>query len=100
VTLDERLERADTVFYLDYPIHLCLTRLIRRIWTYRGRTRPDMTEGCPERFDLEFLIYLMRGNSGPRVRTEQQLQRHKNKIARLRSPDDLQRWMDLLPTVA
>ena len=99
-TLAERLERADTVVYLDYPIRLCFTRLIRRVWTYRGRTRPDMTEGCPERFDLEFLIYLIRWNSGPRPRTEQALSGHEHKIIRLRSPDDLRRWMDLLPTVA
>ena len=99
-TLTERLERADTVVYLDYPIRLCVTRLLRRIWTYRGRTRPDMTEDCPERFDFGFLIYLMRWNSGPRLRMEAKLKGHEDKIIRLRSPDELQRWMDLLPAVA
>jgi adenylate kinase family enzyme len=98
-TLAERLGRADTVVYLDYPIRLCVTRLLRRIWTYRGRTRPDMTEGCPERFDLEFLIYLLRWNSGPRVRTEARLKGYEAKIIRLRSPDELRRWMDSLPAV-
>ena len=99
-TLAPRLARADTVVYLDYPIRLCLWRLMRRIWTYRGRTRPDMTEGCPERFDLEFLVYLMRWNSGPRIRTEARLKGHENKIVRLRGPGELRRWMDLLSTVA
>lgn len=99
-TLTERLERADTVLYLDYPISLCLRRVFRRIWTYRGRTRPDMTEGCPERFDLEFTFYLMRWNSGPRIRTEQKLLGHESKVIRLRNPDELQRWMDSLPAVA
>jgi adenylate kinase family enzyme len=99
-TLKERLSRADTVVYLDYPIRLCVARLLRRIWTYRGRTRPDMTEGCPERFDFEFLIYLLRWNSGPRVRTEQRLKGHEHKIIRLRSPDELQRWMDSLSSAA
>jgi adenylate kinase family enzyme len=98
-TLAERLGRADTVVYLDYPIRLCVTRLLRRIWTYRGRTRPDMTEGCPERFDLEFLIYLLRWNSGPRVRTEARLKGYEAKIIRLRSPDELRRWMDSMPAV-
>lgn len=98
--LAERVENADTVVYLDYPIRLCVWRVIRRLWTYRGRTRPDMTEGCPERFDLEFLLYLVRWNSGPRVRTEQQLLGDEDKIVRLHSPQELRRWMDLLPTVA
>lgn len=100
-TLAQRLDRADTVVYLDYPIRLCLWRIVRRIWTYRGRTRPDMTEGCPERFDPEFIVYLIRWNSGPRLRTEERLPEHEDKVIRLRSPADLQRWMDSLsPTIA
>lgn len=96
-TLTERLVRADTVVYLDYPIRLCVTRLLRRIWTYRGKTRPDMTEDCPERFDLGFLFYLMRWNSGPRLRMEAKLTGHEDKIIRLCSPDALENWLDSLP---
>ena len=95
-TLGERLVRADTVIYLDYPIRLCVARLLRRIWTYRGTTRPDMTKGCPERFDLGFLFYLMRWNSGPRLRTEARLKGNEDKVIRLRSPDELENWMDSL----
>lgn len=97
-TLTERLERADTVVYLDYPIHLCVTRLLKRIWTYRGRSRPDMPEGCPERFDLGFLFYLMRWNSGPRIRMETKLKGHEHKVIRLNGPDELKIWLDSLPT--
>jgi adenylate kinase family enzyme len=95
-TLSQRLERADTVIYLDYPISLCVRRLLWRIWTYRGRSRPDMTENCPERFDLGFLIYLLRWNSGPRVRMERQLIGHEHKIIRLQNPLELQRWSNSL----
>lgn len=95
-TLADRLERADTVIYLDFPIRLCVARLLRRIWTYRGRSRPDMTPDCPERFDLAFLFYLMRWNSGPRPRTEQRLKGFEDKLIRLPSPEALQRWLDQL----
>ncbi|MBL7816978.1 MAG: hypothetical protein JNL70_18285 [Saprospiraceae bacterium] len=57
-TLPIRIERADTIIYFDYPIWLCLWRVIKRIWTYHGKTRPDMTEGCHERLDFEFLHYV------------------------------------------
>lgn len=93
-TLVERLPRSTSVIYLDYPISLCVARLLRRIWTYRGRTRPDMTEGCPERFDLAFLFYLLRWNSGPRVRTERRLKGHEDKVIRLSGPSELARWID------
>lgn len=99
-TMEPRLARADTVVYLDYPIRLCLWRLLRRIWTYRGRTRPDMTEGCPERFDLAFFFYVLTWNRGPRVRTEEKLKDHKGKIVRLKSPRALQAWLDALPDLA
>ncbi len=99
-TLAQRLERADTVVYLDFPVGLCVARVLRRIWTYRGRSRPDMTEGCPERLDLAFLIYLMRWNSGPRPRTEAKLKGHEGKVIRLKSPAALRDWMATLAKAA
>ena len=93
-TLPVRLARADTVIYLDYPISLCVARLFKRLWAYRGKTRPDMTEGCPERFDLGFLLYLLQWNAGPRPRTEAQLQGYVGKIIRLRTPADTRRWVE------
>lgn len=96
-TLEGRLRRADTVVYLDYPIRLCVWRLLRRIATYRGRTRPDMTEGCPERFDLEFFLYLLAWNTGPRPRTEARLRGYEGRIIRLANPRALQNWLKSLP---
>lgn len=91
-TLAPRLERADTVIYLDFPIRLCLWRLIRRILTHRGRARPDMPEGCPERFDLAFLWYVINWNSGPRLRTEATLTAYAGNLIRLTSPAMLADW--------
>jgi adenylate kinase family enzyme len=95
-TLAERLERADTVLYLDYPIRLCVARLFRRIWMYRGETRPDMTEGCPERFDLGFLFYLLQWRSGPGPRTEAKLASYKGMLIRFNKPRDLQQWIETI----
>lgn len=57
-TLDMRIAKADTIIYFDFPTWQCLYRVIKRIWIYNGVTRPDMTEGCPERLDFEFLHYV------------------------------------------
>jgi len=96
-TLDLRLHRADTVVYLDFPIALCLWRVLRRVLRYRGRTRPDMTDGCPERFDLEFFRYILFWNWGPGPRTEAHLRGHEGKVVRLRGPKALERWLATLP---
>lgn len=91
-TLAPRLARADTVIYLDFPIRLCLWRLVKLILTHRGRSRPDMPEGCPERFDAAFFWYVITWNSGPRVRTEARLAGYQGNLVRLRSPRALAQW--------
>jgi adenylate kinase family enzyme len=91
-TLRPRLERADAVIYLDYPIRLCLWRLIKRIWTTRGQVRADMAEGCPEQFDFSFLIYVARWNSGPKLRLESNIAGYSDKIIRMKSPRALLEW--------
>ena len=90
--LAPRLERADTVIYLDFPVRLCLWRLAKRIVTHRGRARPDMPEGCPERFDAAFFWYVMNWNSGPRVRTEAELKGYAGTVIRLTGPAMLADW--------
>ncbi|MCG8492470.1 MAG: AAA family ATPase [Sneathiellales bacterium] len=54
-----RLARADAVIFLDFPLRICFPRVLWRSLKYRGQVRPHMAEGCPERFDLEFLSYVL-----------------------------------------
>jgi len=54
-TMDMRLAYCDTVVFLDFPRHTCTWRVIRRSITYRGRTRPDLADGCPEKLDWSFI---------------------------------------------
>lgn len=54
-TMDMRLAACDTVLFLDLPRHVCTWRVLKRAARYRGRTRPDLAEGCPEKIDLAFL---------------------------------------------
>jgi adenylate kinase family enzyme len=48
-TFDYRLEACDTVIFLDIAGPICLWRVLKRAILYRGKTRPDMAEGCHER---------------------------------------------------
>jgi adenylate kinase family enzyme len=54
-TREMRMQAADTIIFLDLPTRVCLYRILKRTIKYYGRSRPDMTEGCDERFDLEFI---------------------------------------------
>lgn len=53
-TFGLRLQYADFCIFLDYPQTLCVKSVYERAEKYRGKTRPDMTEGCTERVDAEF----------------------------------------------
>jgi adenylate kinase family enzyme len=57
-----RFHRADTVIWIDLPIWLCLWRAFARMLFNFGRTRPDLSPGCPERFDIAFYAYIWNWN--------------------------------------
>lgn len=54
-TREMRMRAADTIIILDLPRRVCLYRILKRTVKYYGKSRPDMTEGCNERLDLEFI---------------------------------------------
>ncbi|MFM5955410.1 MAG: topology modulation protein [Novosphingobium sp.] len=92
-TLPLRIARADTVVWLDYPTHLCLRRALKRWWNFRGTSRPDMTEGCPERLDLEFLLYIAAFRSNWQARNAAALAGFAGLVVRLKSPAQAQDWL-------
>ena len=57
-TMDVRLAAADTVIFLDLPRLRCLWRVVKRRVKHHNQTRPDMTEGCPERLTGAFLRFV------------------------------------------
>ena len=67
-TISERLKRCDTVIYLDFSRFACLLGVAKRVLTTYGTVRPDMAEGCPERFDLDFLKWIWNFNKNHRER--------------------------------
>ena len=58
-SFDLRMPRADMIVWLDPPTWICLLRALKRAVTLWGRTRPDMAPGCPEKFDLEFFLWIL-----------------------------------------
>lgn len=58
-TFENRVARADTLIWLDLPVSARLWRVVCRTFAYRGRSRPDMPDGCVQRFDRNTLSLLM-----------------------------------------
>ena len=72
-TLPKRLERCDTVIYLDFTRMRCLTGWIGRVIKNWGKARPDMAPGCAEWFDPEMAGWIWSFNKNNRSRYREML---------------------------
>ena len=71
-TMDIRMEKADTIIFLDYSTTVCLWRVISRAFKNRGKTRPDINSQCREKLDWEFLKFVatFRQKKAPEIRAK------------------------------
>lgn len=73
-TMEMRMEACDTVFFLDYPVEVCLSGMEER----RGKPRPDMpwveTEG-----DEEFIAFIKNYSTDSRPQVMELLGRYSDK---------------------
>lgn len=56
---DRRLAESDRILILAFGRWACLRRVMERTRRYRGKTRPDMREGCTEKLDAEFVRWVL-----------------------------------------
>ncbi|MEM8557749.1 MAG: DNA topology modulation protein [Bacteroidota bacterium] len=101
-TLDARLAAADTVVFLDLPRWLCLWRVVKRRLQYRGRTRPDMTDGCPERLTGEFIhwVWTYRAERRPQILQKLHAVKHDKQVVILQSRQQVGRFLSTLPSAS
>jgi adenylate kinase family enzyme len=94
-TIEPRLERADTVLFLDLPRSVCLWRVFKRWVRYRGRSRPDLGPGCPERLSWEFMVWIWNYPKQSRPRVMEQIEVHSanTEIVVLRSQKEIDRFL-------
>lgn len=79
ITFAERIARADTIIFLDFPARTRVWRVLVRMFKFRGQTRPDLPTGCPERVDLTFLPWVWGySKRGGRARAFKILDEHKS----------------------
>ena len=92
-TLELRAKHADLIIFLDYSHIICLYRACKRAWTYRGTTRPDMGEGCPEKIDWEFIRWIWRYPKDARPKMLELMSKADLDVLILGSPKETERWL-------
>lgn len=91
---EERLRRADLVVWLDHPRRVCLRRIAKRVWTESGKVRPDMGEGCPERFDASFVRWVWDWKRTHRPGVLDRMLNSPTAWVWLRHPRHTARWLE------
>ena len=99
-TLDVRIQKCDTIIFLDLSRWLCLWRITTRAFRYRNGQRPDMAEGCPEKLDFEFVEWVWNYPRESKPKVVKLLAEHSEgkKIVWLRSRADIEKFLKNLAT--
>ena len=57
-TREMRMHAADTIIMLDLSRWICVYRILKRTLLYKPGGRPDMADGCHEKLDPEFILWV------------------------------------------
>ena len=94
-TIPLRLQYSDTVIWLDFPRLTCILGVLKRVITNYGKTRPDMGDGCPERFDFEFLRFVWGFNKKHRQRYNEMLDNTNGiRVIKLKNRKEVARFLE------
>ena len=74
-TMELRMEKCDTVIFLDYPLDICLDGIKER----KGKPRSDMPWTESDEDDAEFVAFIKNYNAQSRPKVMELLKRYSHK---------------------
>jgi len=97
-TVQERMNRADTLIWLDIAVLRRLWRVARRTVRHYGQNRPELPAGCPERFSPDFFHYIVTTNKRQRAKAADRYaaMARRAQAFHLRSSRDVQVFLEQL----
>ena len=95
VFYDERMEKADRIIFMNFNRFTCLYRAWKRKVKYSGKSRPDMTEGCNEKLDREFAMWILRDSRTKKAldRYRSEKEKYPEKFIEIRSQRELDAYI-------
>lgn len=95
---EERMEQADHIILMDFSRWTCLYRAFKRYLHYRGRVREDMAEGCLEKFDWEFIRWILWEGRSKSIQAcyRRLIQTYTDKIRLLKNQKDLDTFLKMM----
>jgi adenylate kinase family enzyme len=94
-TLELRIQRCDTIVFLDMSRVLCVWRIVKRKLQYRRGGRPDMADGCLEKIDPGFVSWVWNYPRRTRPQVVELIRTHadRKRVVWLRSQADVRKFL-------
>ena len=95
---EERMQEADQIIFLKFSPWTCLFRAFKRYLTYRGKVRESMAAGCPERFDWDFIRWILWDGrtKNAKERYQRVQENYPEKVIVLRSQREIDHFLENL----
>ncbi|WP_326908854.1 DNA topology modulation protein [Sedimentibacter sp. MB31-C6] len=95
---EQRLEEADIIIFMCFSRLICLCQAYNRYKKYKGKTRESMAAGCNEKFDYEFIKWiLLNGRSkNKKKQYTETIQKYNNKIVILKNKKEVALFLEEL----
>jgi len=89
------MQEADKIIFLSFNRFSCLYRTYKRYLKYKNTTRPDMAEGCNEKFDFEFAKWVFHKGITKNIkkRYESIVNQYRNKVTVIRNQKQLNKYI-------
>lgn len=92
----ERVEKADQIILLAFSRWNCLYRAFKRYTRYAGKVRESMAEGCTEKLDWAFILWILKDSRSPKVQSRYQAicKTYVDKVKILRNQKELDQYLE------
>ena len=90
------MEEADIIILLLFNRFLCFNRAYRRFRQYKNTTRPDMAKDCKEKFDLEFIKWILWNGRTKRVKNRYRdlISKYNKKVIVIKNQKQLNKYIE------
>ena len=93
---ERRMAEADKIILLLFNRFSCLFRAYRRYRKYKNTTRPDMAEGCNEKFDFAFVKWILWDGRSKRAKKRyfEVIRQYGEKTTVIKNQKQLDRYLE------
>ena len=94
----KRLDLADKIIFMNFPRRICFPQAYKRYVKYKNKTRKSMAIGCVEKFDFEFIKWILFTGRSKSIRNHYKeiCKNYKNKIVICNCQNDVDKFIKCL----